>query len=171
MKKFYNNYWLVRHKLTRFIKDDLFIIAYINKQATNILYWRMFMISKEQLEICERKLIERQGELIKRLRNHLDVNLTLTEAASELSSFDLNHPADTATTLYDRTQELSLKNSAESELEKINKALYAIEEGTYGICTICGTAIEYERLLAMPAADKCIEHAEMDEQDYDWDDL
>lgn len=129
------------------------------------------MISNDQLKICEKKLIERQGELIKKLRNHLDFDLSLTEAASELSSFDLNHPADTATALYDRTQELSFKNSAEYELEKINKSLYAIEEGTYGICTICGAAIEYERLLALPAADKCIEHAEMDEQDYDWDDV
>src|SRR5699024_10439877 len=109
----------------------------IKTQVKNNLNWRMFMISNDQLKICEKKLIERQGELIKQLRNHLDFNLTLTEAASELSSFDLNHPADTATALYDRTQELSFKNSAEAELEKINKALYSIEEGTYGICTIC----------------------------------
>ncbi|HLS20551.1 MAG TPA: TraR/DksA C4-type zinc finger protein [Bacillota bacterium] len=128
------------------------------------------MISDDQLKICETKLLKRQGELIKQLRNDLGLDATLTEAASELSSFDLNHPADTATALYERSKDLSLKNRIENELEQINKALYAIEEGTYGICTICGEGIEYERLLALPAADKCKEHADIDDQLYDYRD-
>lgn len=127
------------------------------------------MISDDQLKICETKLLKRQGELIKQLRDDLGLDATLTEAAGELSSFDLNHPADTATALYERSKDLSLKNRIENELEQINKALYAIEEGTYGICSICGTAIDYERLLALPAADKCQEHAEIDQQAYDWE--
>lgn len=128
------------------------------------------MISDEQLKICEQKLLKRQSELIEQLRKHPTFDLTLTEAASELSRFDLNHPADTATTLDERSKDISLKNRSENELDEINKALYAIEEGTYGVCTICGTAIEYERLLALPEADKCQRHADMDEQSFEWED-
>lgn len=128
------------------------------------------MISNDQLQICEKKLLKRQSELIKKLRGDLGLDSMLTEAAGELSSFDLNHPADTATALYERSKDLSFKNSFEKELDQINKALYAIEEGTYGICTICGAGIEHERLLALPEADKCKEHADIDESSYDWED-
>lgn len=127
------------------------------------------MISEEKLKICEQKLLQRQSELIEKLRTDLDMNLTLTESASELSSFDLNHPADTATTLYERSKELSFKNHYERELDAINQALYAIEEGTYGICSICGQAIDDERLLALPATDRCQEHADIDHEMFDWD--
>src|SRR5690625_1777852 len=102
----------------------------------------MSMISDDQLKICEKKLLQRQSELIETLRGDFGLDITLTEAAGELSSFDLNHPADTASALYERSKDLSLKNQFEKELEQINIALYAIEEGTYGICTICGAAID-----------------------------
>lgn len=127
------------------------------------------MISDDQLKTCEKKLLKRQSELIDKLRDDYDMDLTLEETASELTSFDLNHPADTATALYERSKDLSFKNQFENELEEINQALYAIEEGTYGICSICGTAIDYDRLLALPATDRCQEHADMDHDMYDWE--
>ena len=38
-------------------------------------------------------------------------------------------------------------------------ALGRLENGTYGVCEVCGVAIAPARLEAMPAARFCINHA------------
>jgi DnaK suppressor protein len=43
----------------------------------------------------------------------------------------------------------------EAELGRIEAALRRIEEGRYGICDACGTAIGAQVLLANPAAALC----------------
>jgi RNA polymerase-binding protein DksA len=44
-----------------------------------------------------------------------------------------------------------------SELEKIEKALIAMESGTYGFCANCQKEIPIERLQAYPQADTCLD--------------
>ena len=67
----------------------------------------------------------------------------------ELSAYD-NHPADMGTELYDREKDFALEEHADSELNKVNAALQAMEEGNYGKCKVCGIEIPYERLEARP---------------------
>lgn len=118
------------------------------------------MITNEQLNECKTLLLNRQSDLIKQVKaKHFGLDIEQVEAADELSSYD-NHPADMGTALYERGKDLALNEHAEKELEEINEALHAIEEGTYGFCTTCGGDISFERLQAVPTTDKCIEHAE-----------
>lgn len=117
------------------------------------------MITNEQLSQCKNTLLERQTELINQLQDHFDLTEEFSqESLGELSNYD-NHPADHGTELFERGKDLALNEHAEKELEDINKALHAIEEGTYGICSKCGADIPFERLEAAPAADRCVEHA------------
>lgn len=58
----------------------------------------------------------------------------------------------------------ALGNEAREELEQIAAALLRIENGQFGYCTACGEAINEQRLLAFPQADKCIECASLDEE-------
>jgi DnaK suppressor protein len=46
----------------------------------------------------------------------------------------------------------------ETRFNEVKDALARIEAGTYGICAVCGKAIEPERLAANPAATTCEEH-------------
>ena len=46
-----------------------------------------------------------------------------------LSAYD-NHPADMGTELYEREKDFALEEHADSELNKVNAALQAMEEGT-----------------------------------------
>jgi DnaK suppressor protein len=57
-----------------------------------------------------------------------------------------------------RYQEISLNRleNLEKWLEQIVCALKRVQEGSFGICTLCGKPINPERLKAMPTAEHCI---------------
>src|SRR5690625_4737895 len=118
----------------------------------------MDRLTKTQLTACKRRLSARQSKLIHQLKNRFDLEISQTDAIGELSSYD-NHPADLGTELYEREKDITLYAHAENELEQINDALHAIEEGTYGICRVCSMNIPLARLISNPTADTCIEHA------------
>jgi YteA family regulatory protein len=120
------------------------------------------MISNQQQEKCKEVLLARQNELINHVQDHYGFKYEMAkESVGELSNYD-NHPADLGTELYERQKDLALNEHTEKELEEINEALHAIEEGTYGICRECGADIPLERLEAIPTTDRCINHAESD---------
>ena len=54
----------------------------------------------------------------------------------------------------------AIVNTLEPRLRDINAALERIENGTYGICKVCGKEIESERLEANQAATTCKDHIE-----------
>lgn len=80
------------------------------------------------------------------------------ESMGELSSYD-NHPADDATELYEREKDNALLEHYKLQLSNINRALEAMENGTYGKCEVCGKEIPSERLEALPNTTYCIEHS------------
>ncbi len=65
-------------------------------------------------------------------------------------SGELSDVADMATDNYDRELSIGLASNEQQLLNDIDVALKRIEEGTYGVCEIYGTAIPKKRLLAMP---------------------
>ena len=81
-----------------------------------------------------------------------------TENISELSSFDQHH-GDIGTETFEREKDFSLLEQLEAEIGDLDAALRKVDEGTYGICEICGREIDAERLEAMPGTRTCIEHA------------
>lgn len=110
-------------------------------------------MTDQQLQTLQKTL---QDEL-KRIKERPD-NDEIFES-TELSNYD-NHPADQATDMADSATELAMDKFHEFQLDKIEKALRAIDEGTYGFCSVCGEEIPYERLEVMPSALTCVEHSE-----------
>jgi RNA polymerase-binding protein DksA len=51
-----------------------------------------------------------------------------------------------------------------TELLAIDAALRRIEEGAYGLCSVCGITIPLARLKAQPAAERCIDCQERHER-------
>src|SRR5690625_1096171 len=117
------------------------------------------MLTTKRLNEFKQLLLARQSEMIDQVQDRFGLIESQTDAVGELSSYD-NHPADMATELYEREKDIALNEHAEKELEAINEALHAIEEGTYGICKECSMDIPLERLLAIPTAETCMEHTE-----------
>ena len=53
----------------------------------------------------------------------------------------------------------ALDQGAQIELSQINKALQRLEDGCYGTCVVCGSAIQTARLKAIPYTPFCIDCA------------
>ncbi|QDP99864.1 molecular chaperone DnaK [Lysinibacillus fusiformis] len=83
--------------------------------------------------------------------------------ATELSNYD-NHPADNASDLTDQLTEMAIDEHRGDDAEEIKRALQAMQDGTYGKCSVCGEDIPLGRLEAMPKALTCVEHAEQKEE-------
>lgn len=58
----------------------------------------------------------------------------------------------------------ALGNEAREELAKIRAALGRFDNGDFGVCIGCGSAISPQRIEAYPYADECIECATEDER-------
>lgn len=56
-----------------------------------------------------------------------------------------------------RLQNLSQVDSQNKIVQKIDEALHRIDEGTYGICEMCGQLIRKPRLMNMPFVHTCME--------------
>ena len=82
----------------------------------------------------------------------------------EPSAPDLNNPLADPNDAADSIEAFEGNAAIEVELEarllEVDVALARIEAGTYGICRMCGKAIEDARLHANPASATCIAHRE-----------
>jgi len=72
--------------------------------------------------------------------------------------------ADAGTATFEREKDLSLVNNLRDLLDKIDKAMAKIDEGTYGLCDRCGKPIEKARLKALPYANLCLKDKQAEER-------
>jgi DnaK suppressor protein len=101
-------------------------------------------------------------------RAHLQEQLfSIQEAAFSQSQSDISgevsfddDSADAGTFTYERERDLSIENNVKDLLAKIDRALSRIDDGTYGLCAVCGRPIEKARLKALPYVDLCIKDAQ-----------
>lgn len=65
-------------------------------------------------------------------------------------------PTDRATLETDRNFILRIRDRERKLIAKIREALERIEDGTYGVCEICGGEISEKRLRARPVTTMCV---------------
>ncbi|RLQ97838.1 TraR/DksA C4-type zinc finger protein [Falsibacillus albus] len=118
------------------------------------------MLTEEQKQQLKKELENEKTQLMQHLKNDKDSLHERNEGdnVGELSLYD-NHPADMGTELYEREKDFAIDEHAESELNKINQALMAMNDGTYGKCKTCGQEIPFERLEVIPDTLYCKEHS------------
>lgn len=97
-----------------------------------------FLEKQKTILAGEKKKLE---EKIKKLNKYPEIGDSDDENAMEWTEFQSN---------------LSLEEQLKLLLDKVNKALKAIEEGTYGKCSRCKKVIEEGRLEIMPYAELCV---------------
>jgi len=62
--------------------------------------------------------------------------------------------------IYEREMNMALRRRTRRKVKSLQEALTRFEEGTYGICEMCGREISAQRLEALPQARLCIECAQ-----------
>ena len=64
--------------------------------------------------------------------------------------------ADAGAKTFEREQEIALANNSREMLVQSNRALTAIDDGTYGVCESCALPVGKMRLQAFPRATLCV---------------
>ncbi|WP_066561290.1 TraR/DksA family transcriptional regulator [Sphingobium sp. TKS] len=93
----------------------------------------------------------------KKLSSRLSELTSRAEAIEE----ELRSPldADSSEQAVDLADDEALAGTDEvirQEISEIRAALLRIENGSYGICSVCGSSIGHARLDALPTATRCI---------------
>jgi DnaK suppressor protein len=83
----------------------------------------------------------------------------------EQSKDDNTDETDMACADYTQAQVLRMKNRELFYAKKVERALKKFQDGEYGVCEDCGTQIKFQRLLARPTAELCIDCKEEAERD------
>jgi RNA polymerase-binding transcription factor DksA len=84
---------------------------------------------------------------------------SLEDELGEIAAGNDNHLGDLATATYDRELDEGLEEGVQQTLDDIGIALQRIDDGSYGVCEVCGKPIGAERLSAIPWTRRCIEDA------------
>ena len=80
-------------------------------------------------------------------------------AASADSNADDEHDPEGQTIAYERSQLSAFIQTAQAHLSDIEAATLRLQQGSYGICEVCGQPIPAARLEARPTARTCVAHA------------
>src|SRR5919198_370979 len=113
-------------------------------------------LTTREIDELRESLLKEQQELRSQLAE-LEAS-SFSDPQSDLSgetAFDEEY-ADSGTATFEREKDLSLENNVRDLLEKIEKALSRMDEGTFGLCRRCGKPIEKARIKALPYASLCI---------------
>ncbi|WP_394832572.1 TraR/DksA C4-type zinc finger protein [Pendulispora rubella] len=119
-------------------------------------------MKKNDLKKFKTLLTEKRDEIIKKAKQTLEEDMTL-------DANDLPDEMDLASSEYLQSFTFRLRGREKAFLDKINKALAKIEDGSFGVCEECGEEISLKRLEARPETNLCIrckEDQERMEKDY-----
>ena len=119
-------------------------------------------MNKVQLKKFKTLLTEKRDEIVKKAKQTLEEDMTL-------DANDLPDEMDLASSEYLQSFTFRLRGREKVFLDKIEKALRKIEEGSFGVCEECGEEISIKRLEARPETTLCIrckEDQERHEKDY-----
>jgi RNA polymerase-binding transcription factor DksA len=97
------------------------------------------------------------AELLRNERAGLQAQLTELGYADQGSglSYDSNF-ADSSQVTAERGEAERLATELRETLDDVEAALLRLDDGSYGLCEVCGKPIGAARLEAMPAARLCI---------------
>ncbi len=119
-------------------------------------------MTKAQLKKFKQLLETKRDEILKRAKQTLNDDMTL-------DTNDLPDEMDLASSEYLQSFTFRLRGREKSFLDKIERALQKIEEGSFGNCEECEEEISVKRLEARPETTLCIrckEDQERAERDF-----
>jgi DnaK suppressor protein len=117
-------------------------------------------LSKKEKDDLRARLLTEQGELQAQLEGIEEDTFAATQSEMTGDVGLDDEMADAGTATFEREKDLSIEQNVRDLLQKIDRALKRMDEGTFGICDRCGKPIEKARIKALPYADLCIKDAQ-----------
>jgi DnaK suppressor protein len=117
-------------------------------------------LSKKEKDDLRARLLTEQGELQAQLEGIEEDTFAATQSEMTGDVGLDDEMADAGTATFEREKDLSIEQNVRDLLQKIDRALKRMDEGTFGICDRCGKPIEKARIKALPYADLCIRDAQ-----------
>ena len=112
-----------------------------------------------------KKETEKFRRLLEEKKTSLSAEIAKTRSAEEETTEEATQDiADKAVSSYTREFLYSLTDVERNMLLQIDDALDRIEEGVYGACVNCRTAMTEKRLNAVPWAPYCLDCQELSEK-------
>ena len=108
------------------------------------------------LTVIRKRLEERRRQLFERYRGAID------RVEEQLESREIEQ-VETASEQWDARFLSVMSDNDAHALEEVIGALIRLDEGRYGICTMCGETIDDERLEAIPETPYCARDADRKE--------
>ncbi|MCX7621370.1 MAG: TraR/DksA family transcriptional regulator [Acidimicrobiales bacterium] len=102
--------------------------------------------------------VDATRELLEAEQAQLRRQLQELGAENQGMEFDDNF-ADSGQVAAEQGEARTLASRLREQLSDVERALTKLDEGTYGLCEVCGERISDARLEAMPTARYCIHHA------------
>ncbi len=120
--------------------------------------------NKKELTDFKKVILKKKDEIMENI-DHVseDTKKSQKDASGDISGYSF-HMADVATDTYDREFSLGLASNDRKVIYELDDALKRIEEGTFGICEECKSAIAKTRLKALPHARFCLKCQEKKEK-------
>jgi DnaK suppressor protein len=106
-------------------------------------------LKKRELKRFREILEEKRAEILRNARRTLSDDMALAVD-------DLPDEMDLASSEYLQSFTFRLRGREKTFLEKIDRALGRIEDGTFGVCEECSEPISVKRLEARPETTLCI---------------
>jgi len=117
-------------------------------------------LTTEEIDELRQRLESERAELAAQLTTIEDQAFAATQSDMSGDVGVDDESADAGTATFEREKELSIEQNVRDLIQKIDRALKRIEDGTYGICEVCGKPIEKARIKALPYVDLCIKDAQ-----------
>jgi DnaK suppressor protein len=117
-------------------------------------------LTTQEIDELRTRLESERGELADQLTTIEDQAFAATQSDISGDVGVDDESADAGTATFEREKELSIEQNVRDLIQKIDRALKRIDDGTYGICEACGKPIEKARIKALPYVDLCIKDAQ-----------
>ncbi|MBR6461567.1 TraR/DksA C4-type zinc finger protein [bacterium] len=118
-------------------------------------------LSKEVLLKLQKALLKKRARLmgnVEKLEEESFMN-SQKDFSGDISGYK-THIADIGSDASGMELMLGLASNQQKLLQQVNDALARMEDGTYGLCQMCGKPIPQARLEAIPEAELCLNCAD-----------
>lgn len=116
------------------------------------------VMDKAFLDEVQAALVKEREELRKELKRFAsDEGHTKDTFRADYPNFGSDED-ENAAEVTEYENRLGVERNLEPSLQAVDRALAKIDNGTYGICEVCGKQIDQDRLKAMPSVATCADH-------------